>query len=409
MGPDDSNKDSNLNPLMDNGPQEAPQGTVAASAPDATSTTTPGQPSVDPVVNPVTAQAPRPGKAMSIIGLVLSVLLPIVGLVLSIVAFVKYKSKLSLVGIILGVLFTILGTIVIVVAYGGISRAAVADKFLTAIQSQKYEDAFQLLEDPKDESTREYIVNSSSKVGQSHKLVDNKANDVDKKITYSYVYELNGGESKYARVSLQNAKDGLKVVEFTYGSNKLKPEMPKDNSEDTTDNSSDSKKSNKKTTTSSTSVANYDNETSEEKEARLYANLCFDGKKLASSSGGWFDLYGDERYILLDTAIFFKGTGVDYEYESAIDTLNEVANYLKGPVSKEKIVVELKGSIADDKTDAAKNKLADDRAKKVQKELTDRGVAPGLLKIVPPFSENLGTEYGEGSQMNVGITVLSNC
>lgn len=147
-------------------------------------------------------------------------------------------------------------------------------------------------------------------------------------------------------------------------------------------------------------------ETSEQREKRLYASLCFDGKKLASSSGGWF--IEDDRYLLLEEMVFFKGTGIDYEYDTS-SKYDEIVAYLKGPVSKEKIAVELKGSIADDKTDPAKSKLAEQRAQLVQKELVNRGISASLIKIVPPLSENLDTAYGEGSQMNVDIRVLSNC
>ena len=45
----------------------------------------------------------------------------------------------------------------------------------------------------------------------------------------------------------------------------------------------------------------------------------------------------------------------------------------------------------------------------VQKELVNRDISASLIKIVPPLSENLDTAYGEGSQMNVDIRVLSNC
>ena len=164
----------------------------------------------------------------------------------------------------------------------------------------------------------------------------------------------------------------------------------------------DTKKADKTSTKSSGSQI----ETNEQREKRLYASLCFDGKKLASSSGGWF--IEDDRYLLLEEMVFFKGTGIDYEYDTS-SKYDEIVAYLKGPVSKEKIAVELKGSIADDKTDPAKSKLAEQRAQLVQKELVNRDISASLIKIVPPLSENLDTAYGEGSQMNVDIRVLSNC
>ena len=40
--------------------------------------------------------------------------------------------------------------------------------------------------------------------------------------------------------------------------------------------------------------------------------------------------------------VFFKGTGIDYEYDITASKYDEIVAYLKGPVSKEKIAVELK-------------------------------------------------------------------
>ncbi|WP_052367237.1 DUF4190 domain-containing protein [Paraoerskovia marina] len=63
-----------------------------------------------------------PGKTMGIVGLVLAFFMPIVGLVLSIVAFVQSKKAgfsngPALAGIILGAIFTILATIALILIF----------------------------------------------------------------------------------------------------------------------------------------------------------------------------------------------------------------------------------------------------------------------------------------------------
>jgi hypothetical protein len=64
--------------------------------------------------NPAANAAADPGRTMGIVGLVLSIFVPIVGLIVSIIARRKSKlagfaNTLALVGIIIGVVFTVLG------------------------------------------------------------------------------------------------------------------------------------------------------------------------------------------------------------------------------------------------------------------------------------------------------------
>lgn len=69
-----------------------------------------------------TAQAPAdyPGKTLGLVGLILSILLPLIGLILSIVARSQSKkvgvdNKLAKIGIIIGAILTVLGLIGVIV------------------------------------------------------------------------------------------------------------------------------------------------------------------------------------------------------------------------------------------------------------------------------------------------------
>jgi ABC-type arginine transport system permease subunit len=65
--------------------------------------------------------SPLPGKTLSIVGFVLSILSPTIGLILSMIAFVmahksNRKNNLALAGIIIGSVLTILGVIIVIFA-----------------------------------------------------------------------------------------------------------------------------------------------------------------------------------------------------------------------------------------------------------------------------------------------------
>lgn len=83
--------------------------------------------------NSPTPEAENPGKVLGIIGFILAFFLPPVGLILSIVGFVKskkagFKNGLALAGIILNSVFLVLGTLFLVLvtmaAYSGIQERA---------------------------------------------------------------------------------------------------------------------------------------------------------------------------------------------------------------------------------------------------------------------------------------------
>ena len=82
-----------------------------------------------PTYGPPAVQGPVPGKTMGIVGLILAFLLPLVGLILSIIAVVQskkagVKNTPGVIGIIVGALFTVLALVFIIVvfaAFGGVA------------------------------------------------------------------------------------------------------------------------------------------------------------------------------------------------------------------------------------------------------------------------------------------------
>lgn len=85
-----------------------------------------------PAPQATTPQA-APGKTLGIVGFILAIVIPLVGLILSIVALVQSKKAhvangLALAGVIIGAIFTgisiIVFTLITIVAYNGVSTAA---------------------------------------------------------------------------------------------------------------------------------------------------------------------------------------------------------------------------------------------------------------------------------------------
>ncbi|MDR6865987.1 heme exporter protein D [Microbacterium resistens] len=95
--------------------------------------TAPGQPYPGPATGYATPPAPVPGRGLAITGFVLAFLLPLVGMIISIVATVKLRrigapSGLSIAGIIIGAILTIVwivvGLVVIAVVAAIIANCA---------------------------------------------------------------------------------------------------------------------------------------------------------------------------------------------------------------------------------------------------------------------------------------------
>lgn len=76
--------------------------------------------SSNPGASPSAAASRPPGRVLSIVGLVLAFLMPLIGLILSIVAAVKLGKTgqpkgLAIAGIIVGAILTVLGVIAIII------------------------------------------------------------------------------------------------------------------------------------------------------------------------------------------------------------------------------------------------------------------------------------------------------
>ena len=80
---------------------------------------------------PSPTAADFPGKTLGIVGLVLAIFMPVVGIIISAIALNQsksagYENKMAKIGVILGIVFTILGII------GGIAYAALVGSMVGA-------------------------------------------------------------------------------------------------------------------------------------------------------------------------------------------------------------------------------------------------------------------------------------
>lgn len=382
---------------------------------------------------PVTVPGVGESKVLPITGLALS-LTGLIGLIVSVVAFKKSKpgttnKTLSIVGISLAAVFTLAWAWILLVfslaAYNAITLSARADAFLTALQAQDYEKAMSYTEDPKDSGAREFLVNASSSLGKSHKLLDsNMFNEGKRKdnVRASFVYSLTGGDSSYARVSLATKeKVGAVVVELTHGSNKLKAEpgsgvssLGSELDANGADDSSNKTKTTKVAAKPSTKAV-------ADTCQNRYDNVPDEYLFISLSALSWDDPAYDEvkkadedvkrGYFAGGPMTFFAKDLLDYEYPDVTSNdMDDFAAYLK-TLTPGTYEIELWGMVGVTRGTSTSNAFSLKRTQKIKDELVSRGIsASAISQYVSTRNDvNLNDNDPDGIQRRVDIFARNNC
>ena len=393
--PDEENKaPQNQSSESPSVPPASPQPEKSESAP-----TTPA------TVEPTIAAQPvsNPGFGLAVVGLVLAFLpLQLIGLILSIVAKTKARSgtsanTLSIVGIVLNALFGVISavafSVLALIALSGVQNAATADAFVTAVQEKDFDTALSFTDDPNDAGTKTFLQNAASKIGTSHSQIDSAYNA--RQDMQGFVYELDGGSVKYAKVTIINKDSQRYVYDFTFGNSKFNP-APREQDAFTASDASDD-------------VENGSSVESSEEAEKTPELACITSADIASLPAS-AQYYGTNASVFADSTYFFNENQVTYQYpEVSATNLSALVSYIKSLEGKS-FTIEIEGLVSADRTASASLNLSLQRANKLKQELITRGVSSSKITVLTANTVNYqSTLTGEDFQKRGEIYLVKGC
>ena len=298
-------------------------------------------------------------------------------------------TKSSSKGVIIGVVIAIVAVLVLAVgAYfvvalngPGAKSKKSSNEFMTAMI--KGDTSVALAYTDGSDDTKKFLDSMSKGVkGNSYKLIEH-TNQASK---WYYLYNLEGSNNKMARTELEQDNGKWLIRGFYSGSNLAL--MASKSAED-------------KPSTSPEPVAEAPS------SAKASSGACLVDSDVAPLTGGeafGTDLYEGGRKYVGDT-YFFEPDSTTFKYLDITNRdIKEVADWYKNNSSKN-FTIHLSGKVYESDTSQDGLNLSNQRSQKVKSELVAQGVSADKVVIDEP--QKSSTTYGDGSERNVDLSILS--
>ena len=262
-----------------------------------------------------------------------------------------------------------------------------ATDFMQAITAQDVTKALTFVQNGGDDEDKVFLEAASAKVKGDFSFKDGKRLE-DK---YYALFNLTGGEYKYARTEMINVSGKWYLDGFYYDTQELK--LISGGSTSTADKPTANKTADELPTTpvatTSSGACLVDSD----------LNSLFPFNEAIGS-----DLYEGGRMYNVET-YFFQPDSTTYQYkEITEESLQEIADFYGNNKTKQ-FTINLSGKVYENGTTDSGLALSNQRAQKIKDELVARGVSSSLIIIDAP--QEASATYGDGSERNVDLIVTS--